>query len=177
MRYDRRMARIAIAVLLGLLIVACGDGAGVRPVPTGGTLPGADATATPVGEATVTPPGEATADELPTPTEDGTPESGATPAANTACTREETPSPVIAACEALAELFGRGLGEIDTVSVTPQEWPNSCLGLASSEEVCNQVITPGYEVVLLLVDAGSLYTYRTDNATHTRLQEFDLIPD
>ncbi len=158
-----------MAVLLGLLIVACDDGGGVRPVPTTDTVPGTDAT--------VTPPGEATADELPTPTEDGTPSPDATPSADTACTKEETLTPVIAACEALAELFGRGLGEIDTESVTPREWPDACLGLAESDELCAQVITPGHEVVLELVEEGSLFTYRTDDATHTRLQEFDLLPD
>ncbi len=105
------------------------------------------------------------------------PEPDGTPSGDTACTREETRAPVIAACEVLAEQFGRGLGEIDTVSVTPQEWPDSCLGLAESDEFCAQVITPGYEVVLLLVDPGSLFTYRTDETTHVRLQEFDLSPD
>ena len=168
MRYDRRVARIAFAVLLGLLIVACGDGEGVRPDPTS-TLPGADATATPAGEAT--------ADEPATPTEAGTPEPGATPAADTACIREETLAPVIAACQTLAELFERGLGEIDTVSVTPQEWPDACLGLAESGELCAQVITPGYEVVLVLVEQGFTYTYRTDNATNVRLAGLDLSPD
>ena len=172
MRYDRRMVRIAIAVLFGLLIVACGDGGDARPEPTVPTvLPLVDATATPAPEE------EATATAIPVAEATATPEPGATPADDTACTREETLRPVIAACEALAELFGRDLGEIDTVSVTPQNWPNSCLGLAGPEEVCAQVITPGFEVVLLLVDAGSLYTYRTDEATQTRLQEFDLSPD
>ena len=177
MRYDRRMARIAIAVLLGLLIVACDEGEGVRTVPTTGTVPGADATATPAGEATATPPGEATADEPATPTEDGTPELGATPSADTACTREETLTPVIAACGALADLLGLSLGEIDLLTATPREWPNSCLGLAGPEEACAQVITPGYEVVLVTVEQGSQYTYNTNNATLARLADVDPIPD
>ena len=171
MRYDRRMVRIAIAVLFGLLIVACGDGGGARTEPTTDTVPLVDATATPAPEE------EATATTIPVAEPTATPEPGATPSADTACIREETLTPVIAACEALAELFGRDLGEIDTVTVTPQQWPDACLGLAGPEEVCAQVITSGFEVVLLLVDAGSLYTYRTDDGTQTRLQEFDLSPD
>ena len=163
------MARIAIAVLLGLLIVACDEGEGVRTVPTTGTVPGADATATP-GEATATPMAEAA-----TPTEEGMPEPSATPAADTACTREETPTPVIAACEDLADRFGRSPAEVTVDSVTPMQWPNSCLGVAGPEEVCAQVITPGYEVVLEL--EGVLYTYHTDQGTHVRLAEFDLFPD
>ena len=162
------MARIAFAVLLSLLIVACGDGGGESvptAVPTTGTDLGADATATPAPEeaATATAPASGGA--------------GATPSGDTACTREETPAPVIAACEALAELFGRGLGEIDTVSVTPREWPDSCLGLAASDEVCAQVITPGFEVVLVLVEQRSQYTYHTDSATSVRLAGLDLSPD
>ncbi len=173
MRYHRRMARIVIAVLFGLLVVACsdGDGESVPTVPSPGPDSGADATAT------LAPEEAATATTIPATEPTATTEPGATPAGDTACTREETPTPVIAACEALAEQFGRGLGEIDTVSVTPQEWPDSCLGLAESDEVCAQVITPGFEVVLVLVDARSLFTYRTDETTHVRLQEFDLSPD
>ena len=171
MRYDRRMARIAIAVLFGLLIVACGDGGG-GSVPTTDTVPAADATATPAEEATATPTPEAAA----TATAPASGGAGATPAADTACTREETPTPVIAACEALAELFSLGLGEIDTVSVTPQKWPDACLGVAQ-DEVCAQVITPGFEVVLVLVEEGSQYTYHTDETTHVRLAGLDLSPD
>ena len=163
---------MAIVVLLGLLIVACSEDDGGRPVPTGGTLPATEATATPAGETTATPPRDATATpsaELPTPTEDGA------SAGDTACTREETRAPVIAACGVLAELLGLSLGEIDLVSETPREWPNSCLGLAGPEEICAQVITPGYEVVL---DAeGSLFTYHTDEGTALRLADFDVIPD
>lgn len=175
MRYDRRMARVAIAVLFGLLIVACGEGESVPTVPTIDTVPGADATALP-GDKTATPAREATA--TPTaPAAGGDPQlGGATPSADTACTREETLTPVIAACEALAELFSLDLGEIDTVSVTPQKWPDACLGVAQ-EEVCAQVITPGFEVVLVLVEEGSHYIYHTDETTHARLAGLDLSPD
>ncbi|MCH7718075.1 MAG: hypothetical protein IIB21_01270 [Chloroflexi bacterium] len=164
------MVRIAIAVLFGLLIVACGDGGGARPVPTIDTVPGADATALP-GDKTATPAREATA--TPTaPAAGGDPQlGGATPSADTACTREETLTPVIAACEALAELFGRDLGEIDTVSVTPQEWPDACLGLPEAGEACAQVITPGYVVTLDL--DGDVSVYRTDEGANVRLDSGD----
>ncbi|HEY3343815.1 MAG TPA: DUF333 domain-containing protein [Anaerolineaceae bacterium] len=52
-----------------------------------------------------------------------------------------------------------------TIKVTSTElvtWPDSCLGLASADEMCAQVETPGYRVVLT---AGPMnYTYRTDFA-------------
>ena len=163
MRYDRRMARTAIVVLLGLLIVACDEGEGVRTVPTTGTVPGADATATP-GEATATPMAEPA-----TPTQAVMPNPSPTPTTDSACVQKETRSPVIAACEALADRFGRSPAEVLVASVTPKQWSNSCLGLAGPEEVCAQVITPGYEVVLEL--DGAMYTYHTNEGTGVRLDE------
>ncbi len=99
------------------------------------------------------------------------PEPSATPTTDSACVQEETLPPVIAACEALAELSGRTPEEVLVVSVTPKQWPNSCLGLAGPEEVCAQVITPGYEVVLELDSEGYTegYTYHTDEGTNARL--------
>jgi putative hemolysin len=53
----------------------------------------------------------------------------------------------------------------NTIKVTSTElvtWPDACLGLAAADEMCAQVETPGYRVVLT---AGPMnYTYRTDVA-------------
>ena len=57
--------------------------------------------------------------------------------------------------------------EAKIVSVEENEWPNSCLGLAGEEEMCAQVIVPGY-LVTLEVD-GEEYRFRTDkNGTIVR---------
>jgi hypothetical protein len=34
------------------------------------------------------------------------------------------------------------------VEATEQDWPDSCLGLARQDEVCLQVITPGFRVII-----------------------------
>lgn len=59
--------------------------------------------------------------------------------------------------------------EIALQSVEEKDWPDACLGLARSDEMCAQVITPGYRVVLSA--AGQEYTLRTSrNARIIRLQ-------
>ena len=69
--------------------------------------------------------------------------------------------PAAAAARAdLAARFERDLADVRVVSATRQQWPDSCLGAAEEDEVCAQVITPGYEVLLLLDDNS--YTFRTD---------------
>lgn len=83
-----------------------------------------------------------------------------------ACTQEgeaptETPpQAVIAAEQALSEDLGVSVDEIDIVSYRPEEWPDACLGLAEEGEMCAQVITPGWRVVLSA--GGEEYVFRTD---------------
>jgi len=49
--------------------------------------------------------------------------------------------------------------EIDVVSSQAKEWPDACLGLADQDEMCAQVITPGYEVTARA--EGQNYVVRT----------------
>jgi hypothetical protein len=70
------------------------------------------------------------------------------------------PPAALAAEQALGESLGVPVSEITIVSVTPEEWPDSCLGAAPPDVMCAQVITPGYLVVLEA--NGMQYTYRTD---------------
>ena len=93
---------------------------------------------------------------------DGTPEPSAT------AIPDEALPPVIAAREDLAARLDRTAEEVELVSVTPKQWADACLGLARAGEVCAQVITPGYEVVLRA--EGRQYTYRTDQREHVRLE-------
>ena len=63
----------------------------------------------------------------------------------------------------LAERLGQAPEEIEVVSATPKQWSDSCLDVAYTErpdEVCAQLLTPGYEVVLKLGE--TVYTYHTD---------------
>lgn len=70
------------------------------------------------------------------------------------------PPAALAAEQALAESLGVPVSEIAIVSVTPEEWPDSCLGAAPPDVMCAQVMTPGYLVVLEA--NGVQYAFRTD---------------
>jgi hypothetical protein len=51
---------------------------------------------------------------------------------------------------------------IDVIEAEEVSWGNGCLDLSAPEELCTQVITPGYRVTLEA--RGKVYIYRT-NAT------------
>ena len=61
---------------------------------------------------------------------------------------------------ALARRLGIDELSIQRVEVTPQEWNDTCLGVTSGAEMCAQVITPGW-VVMLDVN-GQRYEAHTD---------------
>lgn len=132
--------RLAIPLILLLLIAGCAgedDGDGRPAVPEGVNLPplAQKSLASGVSDRTPPPPGGSVVP-------DG------------------IPAPVAAARDDLARRFERDPTEIQFISVTSQQWPDSCLGVPEEDEVCAQVITPGYEVVLGL--SGNEYTFRTN---------------
>jgi hypothetical protein len=86
---------------------------------------------------------------------------------------EEYPEPVQAAVADLAERLGLEPGEIEVVEVEPVDWPDACLGAALEREVCAQVVTPGYRVVLSAGDRE--YEYHTDLETAVRLVPWERI--
>lgn len=76
-----------------------------------------------------------------------------------------TPGPDTAPMQARAALaaqLGIAADGIAVVSVEPVEWPDACLGLPQADEMCAQVITPGYRIVLEA--PGGRYTAHTDQA-------------
>lgn len=68
---------------------------------------------------------------------------------------------------AAASALSTSLISVAIVSAEQEEWPDACLGLPEPLEVCAQVITPGYRVVLQAEDEQ--VTYRTDE-TGARLR-------
>lgn len=60
----------------------------------------------------------------------------------------------------LADQLNVSVEEIEIVETEQQEWPDACLGLPQGDEVCAQVITPGWRAVFN-VD-GQEYEVRTD---------------
>ena len=47
----------------------------------------------------------------------------------------------------VSEILGVPVESIQLKSVEQTEWPNGCLGLPEPEEVCTEVITPGWLLV------------------------------
>lgn len=67
-----------------------------------------------------------------------------------------------AATEFLAQQLGVGPEAVDVLSVEAVDWPDGCLGVAASGQMCTEAITPGFQIVL---DAGGqTYEFHTDEA-------------
>ena len=62
----------------------------------------------------------------------------------------------------LANQLGIDSSEVTVVSSEAVEWPDACLGVTLEDEMCAQVITPGYKIVLSA--NGNSYTYHTDQS-------------
>jgi hypothetical protein len=62
----------------------------------------------------------------------------------------------------LADQLGIDISRIQVNSFSVMDWPDACLGLAGQGEMCAQVVTPGYQVILQ-VD-GQQYDVRTDTS-------------
>jgi hypothetical protein len=61
----------------------------------------------------------------------------------------------------LAERLGIDISRVQLQSIRPVQWPDACLGLPVEGELCAQVITPGFQVILQVDDRQ--YEVRTDN--------------
>jgi hypothetical protein len=91
------------------------------------------------------------------------PEPAAPTRAGTPPAPTETPIPAaVAAQAALATKLGVAEDQITIVSAERVEWPDACLGAATEGELCAQVITPGYRIVL--ETGGKEYEAQTDES-------------
>jgi hypothetical protein len=65
-----------------------------------------------------------------------------------------------------------GVAKIGVVSVTEQNWPDGCLGLPKSGEICTMAVVPGWRVEVS--DKLQTWYYRTDRTGKTlRLENPD----
>jgi hypothetical protein len=72
----------------------------------------------------------------------------------------QPPQAVQVAIATLSQALNTGERQVQVVSYEQEQWPDSCLGLAEPGEMCLQVITPGW---LILLDAGGKrYEIHTD---------------
>ncbi|MEZ4538585.1 MAG: hypothetical protein R3C43_01220 [Chloroflexota bacterium] len=73
-----------------------------------------------------------------------------------------------AAQEFLAGELGVALGDVQVVSVEAAEFTDSCLGLGGPEEICAQVMTPGW-VVMMDVNGQSYEAHTDETGQSVRL--------
>ena len=66
-----------------------------------------------------------------------------------------------AAMSGLSDATGIPMEDLEVVDAQWTEWPDACLGLGESDEVCAQVITPGWQVTILA--EGEEHVVRTDD--------------
>lgn len=74
----------------------------------------------------------------------------------------QPPEAAVQAQIALAGVLGVSSDQIQIRDIQSAEWPDACLDAGTPDEICAQVITPGYRVVLAYGE--ELYTYHTDLA-------------
>lgn len=72
------------------------------------------------------------------------------------------PAAVFEVRSAAAAELGLGLASVRIVSVEKVDWPDPCLGIPDPLELCAQVITPGYRIVLNA--NGQQIIYHTDES-------------
>lgn len=70
---------------------------------------------------------------------------------------------ILAARQALAARLNLNFDQVVVVSIKAVDWPNACLGLPEANEMCAQVITPGYRVMLRVNNQE--YEVRTGSST------------
>ncbi len=89
----------------------------------------------------------------------GRPIAGVTPDAPVIAPAAYPPA-VVAAINDLSKRTGIPAEEIVLVTAEDMQWNDSCLGLAAPDEMCLQVITPGF---LIILEAGGIqYEYHTN---------------
>ena len=167
---------VALAAVL-LLAAACGssndaDNSGGRPsLPTAVTTSGAGTTATLDGELYVAdrtlPASALSAERLEAL---GEADSGGEPIAMARARADSVgPWEIVSAAPdgwrvwqpvAVLQVRDEAGAGATIVEAEPTLWPDACLGLAAQDEVCAEVITPGYRVIIEV--AGARNEYRTD---------------
>jgi hypothetical protein len=79
------------------------------------------------------------------------------------------PEAALEAQRRLSQELGVAVEQIQIVSVQQTEWSDACLGLGAADEVCAQVLTPGWQVILAA--NGQQYEARTNEfGTEVRIQ-------
>lgn len=68
-----------------------------------------------------------------------------------------------------ARLTDAEVSDVELLSLSARQWPDTCLGLGEPDEVCGQAVTPGYEITVAISGSSGAGVYRTDAGTIARL--------
>jgi hypothetical protein len=82
---------------------------------------------------------------------------------------------LIAALDNAATELNVPVAEIVVQRLEAQEWPDGCLGLTESGEVCTEALVSGYRIVLQTADAE--ISYRTDQQGNVRREPAEMSQD
>lgn len=66
-----------------------------------------------------------------------------------------------AVLEAAATRTSRPVSTLRILEANPRNWSDGCLGLAQPDQLCTQVITPGWRIIV--TDGRRNWIYRTDD--------------
>ncbi|BAU41875.1 hypothetical protein [Leptolyngbya sp. O-77] len=83
-----------------------------------------------------------------------------------------TPLPVEVAARiktTLAEKTGLSTAQMTLSNVSPQTWNNACLGAAEPDEVCAEVMTPGYRVTVS-TPQGKYHVHTDQSGSRVRVE-------
>lgn len=71
-----------------------------------------------------------------------------------------TPDVQQAILQAVSQQQNVPADQLEITSVEAADWPDACLGLAGPDEICAQMITPGW--ALTITGQQQIWQYRTD---------------
>ena len=145
--------RIALIIVLGLLLVACGN----ATVPAS-PISGSNVTTTPAVE--ITP--EATPAVTAAPTAEITPETTLT-ATEAPAVASPVPGSVEAkVAQALSKKTGVDTSKLVLTAKDALDWPDSALGCPAPGMMYSQIVTPGFK--LIYSDGAKTYEVHTDRS-------------
>ena len=105
-----------------------------------------------------------TAESSPEETAKSAPESSNLPTDGTPVSNlslvDNPPTAAVKAAEDLSRQLGVPVSEISFLKIEQVDWPDGCLGVHQPDQMCVQMITPGYQVILEV--EGQQYEYHTN---------------
>jgi hypothetical protein len=93
------------------------------------------------------------------------------PSVETPAPAVEYPAAALAARDALAGQSGVPAVQIEIETVEMVEWPDSCLGVSVFGEICADVITPGYRVILKHGETAYEFHTNLDGASIRQVEQ------